>query len=281
METPVKRSGNSTTYLSLSIILLLFILPTVSCSTPPTENPSLKETQQALHVQETMSAINIANVSTQGASIAATAALIAEQEKQNAQATIHAQETIIAGQLAPTPTIEQPQLPQAPQAMTTLPASATQASAAVAGLSSTEPIVITSWKMSRFAQLNTGCYVKDQICWKGDDKYTMQQAGIIDLVLTSRETYLVDAAWPNPYLLFWHRYSIPRNARISIRADGKWSQMASYSEEQDWKLAAIPLTLFKGKQIMIQFLAGGKPFAYDQKADWFIQDIRIVPDYKP
>ncbi len=278
MKKPVRNSGLNLASLRAMIMLLIFILPTIGCSgsAPAIEDSSLRDTQQAVFVQETMAAMNAAAVSTQSASIAATSARMAAQENEFAQATIQAQQTIIAGQLSAIQTIEPTQTPQVTLALPTLPPTS-----APAGALPGETIVVTDWKMSRFAQINSGCYFPNQVCWKGDDKYTFEQNGIINLTLSSREPVFVDPSWSNPYLLFWHKFSIPRYATISINADGRWSLMGTYTGKQDWALSAIPLELFKEKNIKIQFLAEGKPFAYDPKADWYIQDIKIIPDYKP
>lgn len=263
------------------LILFFLTMPAYSCSTPVVEDPAIKETQQAVFVQATMAEMNAASVSTQSAAVAATAAQIALLQQQFAQATIQAQETIIAGQIAALQPVEPTPPPEPVQAPEALPPASLAEAAEPAAAAPAESIVITNWKMSRFAQINSGCHFPDQVCWKGDDKYTFEQSGIINLVLTSREPILIDPTWTNPHLVFWHKYTIPRYATVSINAEGRWSLMATFTGNQEWKLTAIPLSLFSEKTITIQFLAEGKPFAYDPKADWYLQDIKIVPDYIP
>jgi hypothetical protein len=259
--------------------LLLFLLPALSCSLPLNRDDSLQETQSALHVQETFAAEAVATNSAQELVIAATSTYLAAQLEISAQGTVQAQQATIAAleSAASAQLTAQAEKPTDPPTMATLEVPKPTNTSSNAD---SDEIVITDWKMSRFAQITSGCYFSNELCWKGDDRYDYLQQQV-NLVLTSRETIFVDPSWKNPTLTFWHTFNFPRPGSVNIQADGKWSNMANYSNNKDWHQVFIPLSLFSGKNITIQFLAFGKSSRIDPKADWYVQNIMIIPDYTP
>lgn len=259
------------------LLLLLFILPALNCSLPFTPDNSFQETQSALNIQQTSAAEAAATNAAQELKIAATSTYLAEQQQQFAENTVQAQQATIsaletAALLKQTKQAEKPtETPQAAASLAPLPTS-TPTGAAL------EEIVLIDWKMSRFLKLNSGCHLTNQPCWKGNDDVLSES---IDLVLATRESVKIDDSWPNPALLFWQMYDLPRPARLDINADGKWSNMANFSNRKSWHQYVIDLTDFKGKEITIQFMANGRHAWYQPRIEWFIQDIKIVPNYTP
>lgn len=259
--------------------LMIFLLPALSCSLPIGQDDSLKETQSSLHIQETFAAQAAATNAAQEVSIAATSTYLAGQQEISSESTVQAQQATIAAleTLASAQETSQAEKPIEIQPTATqeaLKPTNTSASAA------TDEIIITDWKMSRFAQINSGCYFSDELCWKGDDRYDYLQQQV-NLVLTSREKILVDPSWQNPTLTFWHMYDFPRPGSVNIQVSGKWSNVANYSRKRDWHQVFIPLSQFLGEEIIIQFLEFGKSTRIDPKAEWYIQDIKIITNYTP
>ncbi len=259
--------------------LLIFLLPALSCSLPIGQDDSLKETQSALFIQETFAAQAASTNAAQEVSIAATSTYLAGQQEISSESTVQAQQATIAAletsaSAQKTSQVEEP---------TEEPPTATQESPKPTNTSASttaDEIIITDWKLSRFAQINSGCYFSDELCWKGDDRYDYLQQQV-NLVLTSREKILIDPSWKNPTLAFWHMHDFPRPASVNIQVSGKWSNVANYSRKRDWYQVFIPLSQFRGEEIIIQFLELGKSTRIDPKAEWFIQDIKIIPNYTP
>ena len=259
------------------LLLLLFLLPALSCSLPLSTDNSLQETQSALNIQQTFAAEAVATNSAQELLIAATSTYLAEQQQQFAENTVQAQQATIsaletAAFIQQTAQAEKPtEAPQTAASPAPLPTN-TSTGAAL------EEIALIDWKMSRFVKLNSGCHLTNQLCWKGNDDVL---SDYIDLVLSTRESVKIDDSWPNPALLFWQKYDLPRPARVDINADGKWSNMANFSNTKNWHQYVIDLTSFKGKNIIVQFMANGRHAWYQTKVEWFIQDVKIVPNYTP
>lgn len=259
--------------------LFIFLLPALSCSLPIGQDDSLKETQASLYIQETFAAQAAATNAAQEVAIAATSTYLAGQQELSSQSTVQAQQATIAAHetaasaqqtsQAEKPTENPPTATPQAQSPTNTSASAT-----------TDEIVITDWKMSRFFEINSSCYFSNQLCWKGDDRYDYLQQQV-NLVLTSREKIFIDPSWKNPTLAFWHTFDFPRPGSVNIQVNGKWSNVANYSSRRDWHQVFISLSQFLGEEITIQFLEFGKSTRIDPKAEWYIQDIKIIPNYTP
>ncbi|HSQ27576.1 MAG TPA: hypothetical protein VLM80_10680 [Anaerolineales bacterium] len=260
-------------------LLLLFLLPALSCSLPQANDNSLLETQSSLHIQETFAAEAAATNAAGELIIAATSTYLAEQQESSAEGTVQAQQATIAALETAASAQETAKAEKTAEVQPTATSPAEKPTNTPT-TSSSDEIVITDWKLSRFAQITTGCYFANEICWKGDDRYDYL-AQQVNLVLTSRETILIDSAWQNPTLAFWHTYDLPRPASVNIQTGGKWSAVANFSNGRTWHQVFIKLSQFKGKEITIQFLVYGKSSRVDPRVEWSIQDIKVIPNYTP
>jgi len=192
----------------------------------------------------------------------------AKETVQALQSTMQAQETALArqgvqvatpsGSEQATPTSSNPQATPAPE-------------------------LISNWQQGFFVPLTSGCYFNDLPCWKTDDDYDKHQGGMMALI--SRDSILIDADWANPYLVFWHKYDLARDAYISVMANGQWDYLEIYREGKiNWTQAFFDLSKYKGESIIIQFSTQGRtqrrwPAQAPKGSDWYIQAINIYPDF--
>jgi hypothetical protein len=51
--------------------------------------------------------------------------------------------------------------------------------------------------------------------------------------------------------------------------------------QRDWASDAIDLRPYKGKEIVIRFSATGKWTASYDGTSWYLENIQILPNYKP
>ena len=150
-------------------------------------------------------------------------------------------------------------------------------SSAVPGIAPTQ-ISITEWGMIFFVELSSGCKLKDAQCIKLADDWKATQGGA-DAFLTSKISVYIHPDWPNPYLVFWHKRDLKRTAQLTIQADGKWQAVRDFtSSSSDWKQDAVNLANFKGKEIFVQYTA---EVGWYRQSQWFLQEIQVIPDYKP
>jgi hypothetical protein len=260
------RTGS---YILLTVILILF-LAILACSFDfLPQDPSQQETGVAQSVEDTLSAEQalteqaIQTNAPGDTPVIPTESVNTDATIQAQQATLDAQNTL-AAQSSPTDEA----------------ATATETPSAA----SLDLVSITDWKMSFWAPINSGCKVKDVGCWKMNDDYKIH-LGIGDLVMVSRNPVIIEQTWPNPYLVLWHKYKFERNAQIEISADSVWSTMKDLTKKSsggNWVHEAINLNNYKGKELLVRFIAGGIWGSGGIRgSDWFVNEVQIVPDYAP
>ena len=143
-------------------LLLLFLLPALSCSLPQANDDSLLETQSSLHIQETFAAEAAATNAAGELIIAATSTYLAEQQESSAEGTVQAQQATIA---ALETAASAQETAKAEQTAVVQPTATSPAEEAYehTNTSSSDEIVITDWKLSRFAQITSGCTFANEI----------------------------------------------------------------------------------------------------------------------
>ncbi len=99
------------------------------------------------------------------------------------------------------------------------------------------------------------------------------------MVLTSKIAVLIEENWISPYLVFWHERDLKYLAKINLRVDGTPITVKDYTKSKGiWKQDYIDLKDYKGKNVIVQFISEvGKQHINS----WFIQDVKIVPDFTP
>jgi len=254
-------------YVIFAVIMILF-LAILACSFDilPSD-PSQQETGVAQSVEETLfaeQALTEQAIQTNQPSntpVVPPESINMEATIQVQQATLDAQLTLVAkpSEIAPTAT-------EVPTAVTV------------------EPISITEWGMRFWVPLSSGCKIKEAGCWRMDDDYKKHLGGG-ELVMVSKNPVTIDQSWPNPHLVFWHKYKFASNARIEISIDSVWSIVRDYNKKQtggNWVVEAINLNDHKGKQFLVRFIAGGISGSGGiPGSDWFVNDVQIVPNYTP
>jgi hypothetical protein len=248
----------------LALIALLALgLAALACSLQGGEDLSLRQTDIAIGIQQTL----IAQTAT-----ALQAGLVAQPATQPAGETPTSPPQISEPPPpSPTEAATQPPLPtDTPLAATTVPVP--------------EAVPIEDWGTRLWAALNSGCLVKDAQCWKMDDDYK-KHLGAYDLVLISKQPVLIDPSWPNPYLVFWHKYDLKRLASVDLQIGGQWVtflRLTNKSSGGRWIQEAIKLSDYKGKEIIVRFSAQGIWGSGGiAGSDWFVNNVILVPDYVP
>ncbi len=97
--------------------------------------------------------------------------------------------------------------------------------------------------------------------------------------MTSKEPVLISPDWPKPYLVFWDKHVIRRTGYVEIQVDGQWVMVKDIGDTRsEWVPVTIDLTPYKGKQMIVRFVS---EIGYYQQSTWFVQDVKVIPDFKP
>ncbi len=264
---PTSMKSNIAFARFLLFCLLLFSLTACGLLPQGAQSPGSKETEISLAVQAT--------------SLAEKEAMLIAQQTQ-VQAAAQAQ--------PPT----QPPVPTDPPAPTIPPTDVPADTPIPVEPSPTQPpieetptadvgeggIVLDDWKMNKFLVMKADqCYNALLICWGAESTPPLS--------LSSTQPVLIDANWPNPYLVFYQKFNFKEAwngtaaGYINAQVNGRWKLLKAYeSVSAEWYLEKISLKDFSGSEIIIGFyseLSGtkwGSP-------KWYIQDVRIFPDYVP
>jgi hypothetical protein len=253
------------------ILLPILVSSTIiisSCSlNMPTVDASKKQTDVARSVESTLNAEKVATYQAQQ-TLDAAQPVATQPASPNTGATIQAQQATLDAQASS----------QAPQETQPVAAGITPTTESVELL---EPIQITDWKMSFWVSLPNGCR-EGAPCWKTDDDYDKHMGS--PLVLTSKQSLLIDPNWPKPYLVFWNNRDNSYPATVELIVDNKQVILKTYVQgKSDWQLEAIDLSRFKGQEIYVQFAVSGKQTGLwggkGPGSRWFVEDVRIFPNY--
>jgi len=256
----------------LFLLLLPLLVSILACALPGSADESTAQTVVAQNVQATVNAEDEATVQARQTSLAikeTDLALQLEGTVQAQQATLQAQATDTA--------LQETQAPEPSEVAATQTESSPQAAF--------DPVPLLSWDQNYFVPLSSGCPVADSPCWKSDDDADKHLGGTMSLV--SEDTVLIDPNWPNPYLVFWHKYDFARPANVLILFKGQWEYLKMFGKGQsDWIQESFDLNAYKGDTILIQFSTEGRvpyvwPHPAPPKNDWYIQEVQIIPDYSP
>lgn len=245
---------------ALAVLILPFVLAALACSFQTGGDQTLRETDIAIGIQQTL--------------IAQTATALESALSATLPPVV---ETALPEPTQPPPTAvevaTQPPLP------TDTPTVAVTPTTPVADV-----IPIVDWKMQFWAPINSGCLNKEALCWKMDDNYN-KHLGAADLILASKTPLFVDPSWPNPYLTFSHKYNFERVARVDLQVDGRYITVKNLSDTTSggrWVNEAINLKDYIGKNIIVSFVAQGIWGSGGIKgSDWLMNDVNIVPNYEP
>jgi hypothetical protein len=256
----------------LLILVGLAILFSSCTFNVPAVDPSKRQTDVARSVESTLNAEKIATYQAQQ-TLDAGQPIATQPDNPNTNATIQAQQATLDSQSTSlSPQVNQPAPSDTPQVAPTLVPSG-----------SLDPIQILDWKMSFWVSLPNGCK-GDTPCWRTNDDYN-KHLGISPLVLTSKQGYLVDPNWPKPYLVFWHKLENANPVTVEVIIDGTPIAVRQYPKgRKDWVGDAVDLSSFKGKEIVVRFVATGKSglnWGGNPGTNWFVENIQILPNYKP
>lgn len=258
-------------WLGVAVLLIALFLP-MACAMPTTgQDDSMRQTDVALGIQQTLLAQTAAALSSQGSKQGVTPA--------PATAAPAATDTPV-----PTATAEATATAEVATAVPTLAATNTTTAA-------TDTIDITKFKMISFVPLSSGCPVSDVPCWKdsvsGANKACRNCIGQIGvdytLYLVALEPVFIDPGWPSPYLVFDYKLIFePTRANLGVEfgyEDGTVQKVRSITASSNaWKTETISLAEFKGKKIFVRIGGNG---TQKKEFEWMIQQIKIIPDHKP
>jgi hypothetical protein len=246
-------------------ILVPLLLAALACNFQVKQDDGLRQTDIAVGIQQTQ--------------LAQTASALVAEGSKSTQAVLYVTATVgPPATPGSQPVAENPTaaLPPATAAPSDTPTASTNTP------TSQEDIVLTDWRLNFFLPVNSGCKVPDSGCWRMNDDFKKHSGSQLSLV--SKVPVKIDPSWPSPYLVFWHKYKFENKAHIDISGDSVWSTIKVLDKQKssNWKKDAISLEMFKGKEVLVNFAAygiwgsGGIP-----GSDWYINDVRIVPNYTP
>jgi hypothetical protein len=256
--------------LTMTLVALALLSSILACSINlPGITPSKNPTDVARNVEATINAETVATMQSQETQIAG-GIVPTQGEDPGVSATIQSQQATMDAQATSLlPPATQPPATEIPLVASSVPTSG----------ASLEPVSITDWKMYFWVPLNSGCKVLNLPCWKLADDWKTAQTSSGDGVLTSKAPVLIDAAWDRPYLVFWNKRQLRRTGAVELQMDGDWIGVKNLNQTRtEWVQEAIDLQPYKGKRMIVRFMA---QIGYAQQSTWFIQDVKIVPDYKP
>ena len=97
--------------------------------------------------------------------------------------------------------------------------------------------------------------------------------------MTSKEPVMIETAWEKPYLVFWNKRLLRRSGAVEIQVDGTWITVMNVNQTNtNWRHEEIDLQPYKGQQMIVRFRS---EIGYYQQSNWFIQDVKIIPNFKP
>ncbi len=167
-----------------------------------------------------------------------------------------------------------------PRATQPPPSDTPQVAPTLASAGSIDPIQILDWKLSYWFSLPNGCKGDDP-CWRTDDDYK-KHLGQSPMVLTSKQSYLIEPNWSKPYLVFWSKLRNNSPAAVELIINGTPVLVKQYPKgKSDWSSDAIDLSPYKGKEIFIRFTVSGKWGSGVPGSEWYLENIQILPSYKP
>jgi hypothetical protein len=249
-----------------AMLLLPLVLAALACSFNTGSDQSLRSTDIAISIQQTLMASTATALE---AGLAAPPATLAPPTA----------ETQPEATLPPSPT---------PVVVTATPEPALPTDTPTVAISPTSPapesIPVLDWGMQYWVPIPNGCKEKGVPCWKMNDDYH-KHLGSADLILISKNPVLIDPSWPNPRLTFWHKYDFSRYATVELKIDSKWSVLMDLNGKSSsgrWVMDTIDLKDYRGKNIIIRYSAGGIWGSGGiAGSDWFVTDVNFVPDYQP
>lgn len=230
------------------------------------------------------------NLTNQSSNIKETEIEVSLQSTQLAEkeATLNAQQTEIQNTSAQAPAAT---LPPADTETPTLPAEptlpeATQPPATEAPTPTIKPstLQVTDWNLRGFFVKTSDCRNEESPCWGVETNNS-------SYIISTNKIY-IDPAWKRPYLVFYHEYNLPdkisdwgysslSEGLVYIQSDGHWSSRIAFNGASNgWREEKVNLEDFSGKEILIKFATETEVYRLGLKLFWYIQDVRIVPDFK-
>jgi hypothetical protein len=260
----------------LPILISLTIIISSCTLNVPAVDSSKRETDVAKSVESTLNAEKVATYQAQQ-TLDASRPVATQIENPGTNATLQAQQSTLNAQATSI-------LLQATQTSTTESSLVTPSPTSGGSL---EPIQILDWKMAFWVYTSSGCE-GGKPCWITNDDYKKHLGG--SLILTSKKSYFIDPNWPNPYLVFWNKRDNPATLTVDVVIDGTPITLRQYPKGQKyWSSDAIDIRAYKGKEIIVRFVAPGKTgeggggnFGDNYPSThWFVGNIQIFPSYKP
>ena len=261
-----RRVDHKMTTLFAVFALLLSIL---ACAVNlPGNDPPADATSVARSVESTINAETVATMQAEQ-TLTAGMPIAAPTQDPGVSETLQAQQATLDAQATSL-------VPQETQVVPTEGSLATLPPIPGASL---EPTSITDWKMYFWVPLNSGCKLPEAPCWKLADDWKKAQTSTGEGIFISKVPVLIDPAWEKPYLVFWNKYLLRQTGTVEIQVNGDWIMVKNLGySRSDWRQEAIDLQPYKGKEMIVRFIS---QIGYYQQSSWFVQDVKIVPNYKP
>jgi hypothetical protein len=251
--------------ISAFVVVFILFLTATSCSVLTSDSSQGRKTDLARAVEATLNSEKVKTIEAKGTEQSQEIAnLNTTTTSQAVQATIDAQASAIA-QFSAT---QIPTTVSSTNIVTPSPAAVEQTS-----------LSFNNWQAFHWVKLSTGCNLPDIICWKvADDFKTLN--GDTDAFLTSQDGIMVEESWTSPYLVFWNKRDLKYDGNLFLIVDGQKINVQIFTKGAVplWKQESFDLSKYKGKQVQVQFYC---PVGMRYIDMWFIQDVKIVPDFEP
>jgi hypothetical protein len=240
----------------------------LACNIGAGEDPTLRETDIAIGIQQTL--------------LAQTATAL-EVGVRAASPTLPAVE---ATESQPQATTPPPPAPTEAATQTIAPTSTTEPSSTPT--SSTPQIIqLTDWKYIGFIPINSRCKLDDASCWllKMSGSGMWKSTAPTEGTMTTQEPIYIDPAWGNPALVYWHNFQTKGfGYRVNLQIDRQWSEVRQKDgPTPGWVQEVINLKDYKGEDLNVNFTSSVvvRFLTPNLSVNWYIQDVQVVPDYEP
>ena len=258
MKTRIELQNPLTRLSGVALLLSLFLLlPMLACSISLTEDKDSKETKIAQNVQSTLNSEKVMTLEAQQTSDANAAQQTPADVGgivQTSQATIDAQNTSVTA--TETPISVQTELIN-------------------------QPIVLLNWiPTGQWAEI-TNCPFEG-ICWT--DSPVGNYGNKKETVIASTDSTFIDPAWVSPYLVFWMKLDLEPGydkASVDIRTEENslWKEISYFKNTLDWNEVHIALEEYTGQKAFFRFRLYSDDLL--NKDGWYLQNIRVEPNYHP
>jgi serine/threonine-protein kinase len=144
-----------------------------------------------------------------------------------------------------------------------------------------QPIMLDNWTATGLWAEVTNCPFEG-VCWT--DSPIGNYGNKRETTIVTADSIYIEPIWVSPYLVFWMKLDLEPGydvANVDMQTQEKpiWWQVSFFKNNIGWSEAHIPLEKYKGQRVLFRF----RLFSDDllNRDGWYLQNIRIEPNYYP